>query len=154
MKYCVHGFEICNVEGSLKGEKEKQKVEAFRYCLKKQRVWKLPTFLFYRFLATAAYLISFLPLFISRLFINADRTSLLWLRYLYISILFLGTKLLFSVSILFFFLGAKLLCSIYINMRRFLFFILLFFSFVCVCVYIIWASLAASHHRCSGWWAR
>ena len=50
----------------------------------------------------AAYLISFLPLFLSRRFINADRTSLLWLRYLYISILFLGTKLLFSVLILFF----------------------------------------------------
>ena len=37
-KGSVQGFEICNVEGSLKGEKEKQKVEAFRYCLKKQRV--------------------------------------------------------------------------------------------------------------------
>ena len=44
----------------------------------------------------AAYLISFLPLFLSRRFINADRTSLLWLRYLYISILFLGAKLLFE----------------------------------------------------------
>ena len=25
LKYCVQGFEICNVEGSLKGEKKKQK---------------------------------------------------------------------------------------------------------------------------------
>ena len=133
MKYCVHGFEICNVEGSLKGEKEKQKVEAFRYCLKKQRVWKLPTFLFYRFLATAAYLISFLPLFISRLFINADRTSLLWLRYLYISILFLSTKLLFSVSILFFWVQN--------------FYALLwdaFFFFVCLCLCLYYLSILGS----------
>ena len=151
LKYCVQVFEICNVEGSLKGEKEKQKVEAFRYCLRKQRVWKLPTFLFYRFLVTAAYLISFLPLFISRLFINADRTSLLWLRYLYISILFLGTKLLFSVSILFFFFLVQNFYALFILIWDAFFF---FFSFVCVFVYIIWASLAASHHRCSGWWAR
>ena len=77
-------------------------LKPFRYCVRKQRVWKLPTFLLYRFSITVAYLISFLPLFLSRRFINADRTSLLWLRYLYISILFLSTKLLFSVSILFF----------------------------------------------------
>ena len=40
LKYCVQGFEICNVEGSLKGEKKKKNknVEAFRYCLRKQRV--------------------------------------------------------------------------------------------------------------------
>ena len=25
LKYCVQGFEICNVEGSLKGGKKKQK---------------------------------------------------------------------------------------------------------------------------------
>ena len=45
------------------------------------------------------------------------------------SILFLASKLLFSVSILFF-LGAKLLCSIYINMRRFFFFRLFVFVFI------------------------
>ena len=84
-------------------------VEAFRYCVRKQRVWKLPTFLLYRFIVMVAYLISFLPLFLSTRFINTDRTSLLWLRYLYISILF-----------------AKLLCSVYTNMRPLFFFFRLF----------------------------
>ena len=105
-------------------------LKPFRYCVRKQRVWKLPTFLLYHFSIMAAYLISFLPLFLSTRFINTDRTSLLWLRYLYISILFLGAKLLFSVSI-FFFLDAKLLCSIYIDMRCF-YFILFHFLFVFV----------------------
>ena len=38
LKYCVQGFEICNVEGSLNGEKRNKNVEAFKYCLRKQRV--------------------------------------------------------------------------------------------------------------------
>ena len=124
-------FEICNVERSLE-ERKKKKVEAFRYYVRKQRVWKLPTFLLYRFSVTAAYLISFLPLFLSTRFINTDRNSLLWLRYLYISILF--------------FLCAKILCSVYINMRPF------FFSFVCVCVYIRRASLACHWCVCEIAW--
>ena len=130
LKYCIRGFEICNVEGSLKGGKKK-KVEALRYCVRKQRVWKLPIFLLYRFSVTAVYLISFLPLFLSTRFINSNRTSLLWLRYLYISILFFGCK----TFILYFnsssFLGAKLLCFVYINMRRsFFFFFFRLFVFI------------------------
>ena len=57
-------FEDCNMEGSLNGGKKKKKVKAFRYCMRKQRVWKLSTFLLYRFSVTAAYLISFLPFLI------------------------------------------------------------------------------------------
>ena len=107
-------FEDCNMEGSLKGGKKKN-VEAFRYCVRKQRVWKLPTFLLYCFVVTVAYLISFLLVFLSTQGINTDRTCLLRLRYLYISNFFF-----------FFFFGAKLLCSIYINMRPFFFFFRLF----------------------------
>ena len=94
-------FEDCNIEGSLKGGKKKKKnVKAFRYCVRKRRVWKLPTFLLYRFAVTAAYLISFLPLFLSTQFINTDRTSLLWLRYLYISILFFWVQNFYALFIL------------------------------------------------------
>ena len=112
-------FEICNVEGSLKGGVEKN-VEAFRYCMRKQRVWKLSTFLLYRFLVTAAYLISFLPLFLSTRFINTDRTSLLWSLHLN---------------------------SFFLVQNFYALFILIwdpFFLFVCVCVcvYIRRASLA------------
>ena len=81
-------FEICNGEGSLKGGKKKKNVEAFRYCVRKQRVWKLPTFLLYRFAVTAVYPISFLPVFLSTRCINTNKTCLLRLRYLYISVLF------------------------------------------------------------------
>ena len=127
--------------------------------MRKQRVWKLPTFLLYCFSVTVAYLISFLPLFLSTRFINTDRTSLLWLRYLYISIFF-WVQNFYALFILiwdpifsffcvcvyvrraeppcfgwgisisqFFFLGAKLLCSVYINMRPF-FFRLFVFVFI------------------------
>ena len=144
--------------------------------MRKQRVWKLPTFLLYHFSVTAAYLISFLPLFLSTRFINTDRTSLLWLRYLYISIFF-WVQNFYALFILiwdpifsfvcvcvyvrqaeppcfgwcisisqFFFLGAKLLCFVYINVRRF------FFSIVCVCVYIRWASLACHWCVCEIAW--
>ena len=65
-----------------------KKVEVFKYCVRKQRVWRLLTFLLYRFAVTTAYLISFLPVFLSTRYINTDRTCLLRLRYLYISILF------------------------------------------------------------------
>ena len=83
-------LEDCNVEGSLKEGGKND--EAFKYCVRKQRVWKLSTFLLYRFSVTAAYLISFLPLFLSTQWINTDRTCLLRLRYLYISICFFGCK--------------------------------------------------------------
>ena len=70
-------------------------------CVRKQRVWKLPTFLLYRFVVTAAYLISFLPLFLSTWCINTDRTCLLWLRsYVYISILFFWVQNFYALFIL------------------------------------------------------
>ena len=76
-------------------------------CMRKQRVWKLPTFLLYpptfllyRFAVTTAYLISFLPLFLSTWCINIDRSCLIWLRYLYISIFFFGAKLLCPVYLI------------------------------------------------------
>ena len=97
--------------------------------MRKHRVWKLPTFLLYRFLVTVVYLISFLPLFLSTQFINTDITSLLWLRYLYISILFFWVQNFYSLF-QFFFLGAKLLCSVYINVKRFFFFHLFVFVFI------------------------
>ena len=69
-------------------------------CVRKQRVWKLPTFLLYRFVVTAAYLISFLPLFLSTWCINTDRTCLLWLRsYVYISILFFWVQNFYNLYI-------------------------------------------------------
>ena len=86
-------LEDCNIEGSLKEKKnqkkkKQQKQKRWSLQVRKQKVWKLPTFLLYCFAATAAYLISFLPFFLSTQFINTDRNSLLWLRYLYISFFF------------------------------------------------------------------
>ena len=110
-------LEDCNIEGSLKGGEKN--VEAFRYCMRKQRVWKLSTFLLYCFTVTAAYLISFFPLFLSTRFINTDRTSLLWLRYLYISIPFFLVQNFYALFILiwdlFFFFFFRLFVFVFIS---------------------------------------
>ena len=126
-------FEDCNMEESLKGGRKKKKKKTLKpSCMRKQRVWKLPIFLLYRFAVTTAYLISFLPLFLSTWCINTDRTCLLWLRsYVYISILFFWVQNFYAL------------------------FILIwdpFFSFVCVCVYIRQASLACHWCVCEIAW--
>ena len=135
--------------------------------MRKQRVWKLHTFLLYRFSITAAYLISFLPLFLSTWFINIDRTSLLWLRYLYISFFFFWVQNFYAHESLFFSFvcvcvyirrveppcfgwGISISQSFFFLVQNYYaLFILIwdpFFSFVCVCVYIRQASLA--YHWC------
>ena len=37
LKYCVQGFEICNVEGSLKGRKKKKNICSSRFGRKKKK---------------------------------------------------------------------------------------------------------------------
>ena len=112
-------FEDCNMERSLKGGKKKKKTLKPSGIAWENSVWKLPTFLLYHFTVTATYLISFLPLFLSTRFINTDRISLLWLRYLYISILF-------------FFFWVKNFYALFILIWDPFF----FFFFFCVCVFV------------------
>ena len=77
----------------------------------------------------ATYLISFLPLFLSTWFINTDRTSLLWLRYLYISILFFGCKTFILCFNSFFWV--QNFYALFILIRE------TFFFFVCLCLCLL-----------------
>ena len=67
----------------------------------------------------------------------AYRTSLLWLRYLYMSILFLGAKLLFSVSILFFFWVQNFYALFILIWDAFLLFFFFYFFRFFVFVFIL-----------------
>ena len=111
-------FEICNVEGSLKGgkkEKEKEKRWSLQVLHEKTESLKATHLLALPFLRNGC-LSDFLPPFIP-----------FHTFYKY----WQNLPALVEVSLhLNFFLGAKLLCSVYINMRPFFFFVCL-----CLCLY-------------------
>ena len=136
LKYCVQGFEICNVEGSLKGEKKKEKHWSLQVLLDKTESLKathLPALLF----LSNGCLSDFLPPFIPFQTVYKCWQNLPALVEVSLHLnSFFGYKT-FILCFNSFFLGAKLLCSIYINMRR-------FFFFVCLCLCLYYLSIRGS----------
>ena len=77
-------FELLLYDFTSFQPKENQKVWN-REGKESDTIWNrenLPTFLLYGFIVTAAYLSSFLSIFLSLLYINTNRTWMIWLRYL------------------------------------------------------------------------
>ena len=141
-KGSIQGFEICNVEGSLKGEKKKQKCWSLQVLLEKTESLKATHLPALPFLSNGC-LSDFLPPFIPFHTVYKCWQNLPALVEVFLHLnSFFGYKTFILCFNSFFFFGVKLLCTIYINMRCYF----LFFSFVCVCVYIIWASFA--RHWC------
>ena len=151
-KGSIQGFEICNVERSLKGEKKKQKCWSLQVLLEKTESLKATHLPALPFLSNGC-LSDFLPPFI-----HFQMVYKCWqnLPALVEVSLHLNSFFGYKTFILCFnsFFWVQNFYALFILIWDAFIFIFLFFSFVCVCVYIIWASLAASHHRYSGWWPR